>query len=167
MGTSSGGNIAYNTALRASDIMGQLHPLKFKGLILHHPFFGGPDRTGSELRLINDPYLPLSGSDLFWELSLPKGAGRDHEFCNPLSGDGLGRICRIKEMGLRVLVADCTGDPLVDRLLEFVKVMEMKGVNVKGHFTQGDYHGAELLDKEKCDEFLIVLQSFVNSCLIA
>lgn len=165
MGTSAGGNIAYQAALRLSTAMDNLHPLKIKGLILHHPFFGGLHRTESELRLINNPYLPLSGNDLFWELSLPKGAGREHEYCNPLESDGPGRIERIKEMGLRVLVTDCDGDPLVDRLLEFVKVLEEKGVIVKGHFTRGDHHGVEILDHIKCEEFLRVVQSFVISCL--
>ncbi|XP_021765221.1 carboxylesterase 1-like [Chenopodium quinoa] len=170
MGTSAGGNIAYQTALRASYLIDDLHPLKFKGAILHHPYFGGPQRTGSELRLINDPYLPLSGNDLFWELSLPEGASRDHEFCNPLSGlagDGLGRIERIKKMGLRVLVTECSGDPLVDRISEFVTVLENIGVNVKGHFTEGDYHGVDILDQKKCKELLVVIHDFINSCLNA
>ncbi|KAL2920570.1 Carboxylesterase 1 [Bienertia sinuspersici] len=165
MGTSAGGNIAYNVAIRAYNMLHELKPLTIKGLILHHPYFGGLNRTGSELRLINDPYLPLSGNDLLWELSLPKGVGRDHEYCDPLSGDESSQIQIIKEMNIPMLVTDCNGDPLVDRLIGFVKVLEENGVNVKGHFTEGGYHGMELMDLKQCDELFVVLQNFLNGCL--
>ncbi|KAJ8448665.1 hypothetical protein Cgig2_010552 [Carnegiea gigantea] len=149
MGSSAGGNIAYHAALRASDHMDDLQPVRLKGLILHQPFFGGSGRTESELRLLNDPWLPLSGSDMFWELSLPVGSGRDHEFCNPLLDGGPGRLERAKELGWRVLVTGCSGDPLVDRLKEFVKMLKRKGVEVEEHFTEGDYHGVDLVEPEK------------------
>jgi acetyl esterase/lipase len=88
MGSSAGGNIAYHAGLRAADEVGHLEPLKIRGLILQQPFFGGIQRTGSELRLVNDPALPPSVSDLMWELSLPIGVDRDHEYCNPTVGGG-------------------------------------------------------------------------------
>ncbi|CAL5407741.1 unnamed protein product [Camellia sinensis] len=88
MGTSAGANIAYHAGLRATQFIGDLQPLKIKGLILHHPFFGGSDRVGSELGLIKDPVLTIPGTDLRWELSLPVGADRDHEYCNPTVGGG-------------------------------------------------------------------------------
>lgn len=159
MGSSAGGNIAYHAALRVHD----LHPLKFNWLILHQPFFGGPDWTGSELKLANNPYLPLSGSDLFWGLGLPIGAGRDHEFCNPFAGGSLNRLERMKELDIRVLVTGCNCDPLVDRLLEFVKVLDERGVKVMGHFTEGDYHGVDLMDPSKSEPLFGLIKTFLSS----
>jgi len=165
MGSSAGGNIAYHAALRALDHVDDLQPLRLKGLILHQPFFGGSGRTGSELRLLNSPWLPLSGSDMFWELSLPVGSGRDHEFCNPLLGGGSSQLERLKELGWRVLVTGCSGDPLVDRLKEFVKMLEVKGVRVEERFTEGDYHGVEVVEPHKSDLFFGVIKSFLGFCL--
>ncbi|CAL5404923.1 unnamed protein product [Camellia sinensis] len=56
MGTSAGANIAYHAGLLAAQVTDDLQPLKIKGLILHHPFFGGLQRVGSELGLIKDPF---------------------------------------------------------------------------------------------------------------
>ncbi|KAL9240408.1 hypothetical protein vseg_014633 [Gypsophila vaccaria] len=169
MGSSAGGNIAYHAAARAFDIVDDLHPLRLKGLILHQPFFGGLKRTESEIRFANNPFLPLSGNDLFWELGLPVGATRDHEFCNPIVGDRSSWFKRLKESGWRVLVTDCGGDPLVDRLKEFAAMLKENGVHVKGHFTNGDYHGAELIDSDtsKRESILVVVQEFVKSCINA
>ncbi|KAK9724527.1 hypothetical protein RND81_05G079700 [Saponaria officinalis] len=169
MGSSAGGNIAYHAAARAMDIVNDLHPLRLKGLILHQPFFGGSKRTGSEIRFINDPYLPLSGSDLFWELGLPVGADRDHEFCNPLVGDATGWFKRLKESGWRVLVTGCGGDPLIDRLIEFAARLSENGVSVKEYFTDGDHHGVELVgsDPSKQESLTVVVQEFVKSCMNA
>ncbi|KAK4337925.1 hypothetical protein RND71_042412 [Anisodus tanguticus] len=41
MGTSAGGNIAYNLGLCAAACWDNLKPLEIKGLILNQPFFGG------------------------------------------------------------------------------------------------------------------------------
>lgn len=104
MGTSAGGNVAYHAGLRAAAAADDLAPLKIKGLILHHPFFGGSERTGSELRLVNDPMLPLCACDVMWELVLPIGAERDHEYCNPRVDGGSELIERVRSYGWRVLV---------------------------------------------------------------
>ncbi|KAK8655995.1 hypothetical protein V6N13_108557 [Hibiscus sabdariffa] len=53
MGSSAGGNIAYHVGLRAAGVVQELQPLKIKGLVLHQPFFGGKQRSASELRFMN------------------------------------------------------------------------------------------------------------------
>ncbi|KAA8539851.1 hypothetical protein F0562_026543 [Nyssa sinensis] len=130
MGTSAGGNIAYHTGLRAAATVDDLEPLKIKGLILHHPFFGGTERTGSEMRLANDKVLPVRLSDLMWDLGLPIGADRDHEYSNPTVGGGSQLCDQIGTLGWKVMVMGCDGDPLINRQIELGKMLEEKGVQV-------------------------------------
>ncbi|KAM7491691.1 hypothetical protein LguiA_034612 [Lonicera macranthoides] len=161
MGGSAGGNIAYHAGLRAaSDDLG---PLKIKGLILQQPYFGGSKRTESELRLANDKILPLSICDVMWGLGLPVGVDRDHEYCNPTVGGGSVALDQIRKLGWKVMVMGCDGDPLVDRQIELVKLLEKKGVEVVGKFISG-YHGMEVLDPSKAkDYYCVVIKDFIFS----
>ncbi|PON69958.1 Alpha/beta hydrolase fold [Parasponia andersonii] len=164
MGGSAGANIAYHAGLRAAAEAQSLEPIKFRGLILHQPFFGGAQRSGSELRLVNDLVLPLSVSDLMWELALPVGVDRDHEYCNLTAGDGgFKGLELIGSLEWKVLVTGCDGDPLFDRQIEFVKMLEGKGVRVVAHFGEGEYHGVELVDTSKAKLLNVAIQNFMSS----
>ncbi|KAI3967192.1 hypothetical protein MKX01_042777 [Papaver californicum] len=79
------GNIAYHGGLRSLEL--NLEPIQISGLIMNQPYFGGLERTGSELRLTNDKVLSLTKSDEMWELALPHGANRDNGYCNPMAQD--------------------------------------------------------------------------------
>ncbi|CAI9112460.1 OLC1v1012912C1 [Oldenlandia corymbosa var. corymbosa] len=129
MGSNAGANIAYNVGLSITDDQdnNNLQPLNIKGLILNQPFFGGMKRTDSESKGTDDKMLPPCLSDVMWELALPKGADRDHEFSNPLMDPKSGRFEKIKGLGWKILVTGCDGDPLFDRQVEFVKMLEGKG----------------------------------------
>ncbi|KAK6155789.1 hypothetical protein DH2020_010037 [Rehmannia glutinosa] len=84
-GTSAGANLAYHAGLRFAAMAGGLEKLKIRGLILHHPYFSGSKRTGSEQKLADDPLLPLYAIDRMFDLSLPEGVvDHDHEYSNPL-----------------------------------------------------------------------------------
>lgn len=161
MGTSAGGNIAYHAGLRAAATAQDVGPLKIQGLILHHPFFGGSERTGSELRLVNDPTLPLCGSDLMWELGLPNGVDRDHEYCNPMVDGGSQLIERMRLLGWRVLVTGCYGDPLIDRQMELARMMEGKSLKVVSQFSEGGRHGVDLFDPSRREALCVVLKKLV------
>ncbi|XP_028773250.1 carboxylesterase 1-like [Neltuma alba] len=164
MGSSAGGNIAYFAGLRAAEQVKHLEPLNIRGLILVQPFFGGMQRTGSELRLMNNERLPLCVTDLLWKLSLPMGVDRDHEYCNPMAGEGPERVEKIRGRGWRVLVTGTGGDPLMDRQKEVVKMMEEKKVKVVGHFTEGGYHGIQDRDLQNAKELYAVVKKFISSC---
>ncbi|XP_030948707.1 carboxylesterase 1-like [Quercus lobata] len=163
MGSSAGGNVAYHAALREADQIENLEPLIIRGLVLHQPYFGGTQRTESELKLANDPVLPLPlfVNDLMWELSLPIAVDRDHEYCNPTVGGGSQRLEKIRLLGWRVLVIDCKGDPLIDRQIELVKMMEEKGVVVVSQFDEGGHHGVDLQDLSRAKALNVVLKNFM------
>ncbi|CAL5330360.1 unnamed protein product [Camellia sinensis] len=160
MGTSAGGNIAFHAGLRAAAEADDLVPLKIKGLVLHHPYFGGVKRTGSELRLINDSQVPLYVNDLQWKLSLPVGADRDHEYCNPTVAGESPSLEVVSRLRWKVMVTGGEEDPLVDSQKELVKVLEKKGVEVRAKFGEGDHHTVELMDPTKANAFFVILRDF-------
>ncbi|XP_022751603.1 probable carboxylesterase 120 [Durio zibethinus] len=165
MGGSAGGNIAYHLGLRAAEQADNLLPLKIKGLILHQPFFGGVERTGSELRSIEDPLFPPCVSDLMWELSLPIGNDRDHEYCNPTVGNGSTALEKIKRVGWRVFVSGCDGDQLIDRQIELVKMMQKKEIEVVCRIVEGGCHGLEVFNPSKAKALYVVLKNFIFSSI--
>jgi acetyl esterase/lipase len=164
MGLSCGGSMAYHAGLRAAAAADHLEPLKIRGLILQQPFFGGIPRTGSELTHINDLVLPPCVTDLMWELSLPIGVDRDHEYCNSTVGGGSKLLEKFKALGWRIFVSGCDGDPLFDRQVEFVKMLEQKGVHVSGHFGVGGFHGVEYADPTKAKAWFRIVKDFISSC---
>ncbi|KAI9160233.1 hypothetical protein LWI28_006405 [Acer negundo] len=164
MGSSAGGNIAYHAGLRGALEVDDLLPIKIQGLILHQPFFGGVKRCESELRLLNDIILPLCVTDLLWNLSLPIGADRNHEYSNPTVEGGTLRVLdQIKRLGWKVMVTGCDGDPLIERQIEVVKLMEEKGVKVMSHFALGGFHGVEFTDPSRAEAVISQVKDFVFS----
>ncbi|KAK7357395.1 hypothetical protein VNO80_16680 [Phaseolus coccineus] len=149
MGSSAGANIAYHAALRVaaetnSDGINYLEPLKIRGLILSQPFFGATERVPSEVRLAEDPVLAPHVCDVLWELSLPVGVDREHEYCNPRGGDGGVILERVKELSWRVMVSGCHEDPLVDHQIGLATLLQEKGVPLLTSFNPTGSHGAEV-----------------------
>jgi len=138
-----------------------LEPLKIQGLILRQPFFGGKERTKSELKLENDAILPLCVTDLMWELALPIGADRDHEYCNVSVGNCFEKLDKIRDLGWKVLVSGNGGDPVVDREKELAQMMEEKGVHVVKDFDEYGCHAIEYYDTLKAMKLIELIKGFV------
>lgn len=87
-GDSAGGNLVHHVAVIASEH--GFSKVKLIGNISIQPFFGGEERTESELRLTRAPFITTERTDWMWKAFLPKGANRDHPAANvfgPNSGD--------------------------------------------------------------------------------
>ncbi|KAI3851153.1 hypothetical protein MKX03_021511 [Papaver bracteatum] len=79
-GDSAGANIAHHVAVRASSYTFQ--EMKVIGLIQIQPFFGGEERTASEIQLKDVPLISLPRTDWLWKVFVPEGCDRNHEAVN-------------------------------------------------------------------------------------
>lgn len=155
MGSSTGGNIAYHLALRALSL--NLSPVKIAGLIMDQPFFGGEERTESEIRMACDPYVPLAVTDLMWDLALPVGAQRDHPYSKPRAVKGMK-----KGTGLpRCLVRGYLGDPLIYRMQAVAVMLEKEGASVVALLDEEGFHGIELFNASKAVAMVDDLRRFL------
>ncbi|KAA8528414.1 hypothetical protein F0562_035769 [Nyssa sinensis] len=109
-GDSAGGNIAHHVALRASEH--NFTKLKVIGLMAIQPFFGGEERTESELRLTKAPLVNVERSDWMWRAFLPEGSDRNHEATNIFDGPKSADISGVKFPSTIVFVGGF--DPLQD-----------------------------------------------------
>ncbi|KAL5721262.1 hypothetical protein ACHQM5_013843 [Ranunculus cassubicifolius] len=159
MGSSAGANIVYHVGIQASN----LELFKINGLIMNQPFISGVERTESELRLANDLVLPTCVNDLMWELSLPLGTDRDHEYCNPIKEDAHKKNADIHKKFPRCYIRGHGGDPALDRQNMFAKMLEEDGVCVVKDFTEDGFHGCELFDPNKARELIAVVKGFIYS----
>ena len=124
--------------------------------------FGGTQRCESEIRLEDDEVVPLCVIDMFWELALPVGVDRDHEYCNLRAEKWVGKLGMMKELGWRVLVSGNDGDPVIDREKDLVVLLEEKGVDVVSDFDIDGCHGVEYDDESKANQLILVVKRFVS-----
>lgn len=84
MGDSAGGNIVHHVGCRVSAAADEetISGVRIVGHVLLQPFFGGEERTPSELRLVGAPIVNMENSDWHWKAFLPVGADRDHPAAN-------------------------------------------------------------------------------------
>ncbi|KAK9143618.1 hypothetical protein Syun_013018 [Stephania yunnanensis] len=156
MGCSSGANIAYRTALTLPTI--DIEPVKVVGLIMNQPLFGSEERTRSERRLETDMAMPMCVFDLMWKLALPEGSSRDHEYSNfMVKGEYGGNIGKLP----RTLVRGFEGDPLLDRQMEFVRLLMRHRVRVTAHFGEFGFHNIDFVDAKRHLTMIKYMREFI------
>lgn len=159
MGSSSGANIVYHAGLRAAGDAEALRPLRVAGHVYIQPYFGGVERTASELAMEDDAFLPLRAADAMWEMALPEGAGRGHEFCDAAAkanGAAAGMLPRS-------LVRGNAGDPLIDRQREFAGLLQAAGVDVVERLDNDGHHAVELFNPAEAQRLFDDVRAFVCS----
>ncbi|TKY58150.1 carboxylesterase 17 [Spatholobus suberectus] len=120
-GDSAGGNIAHHVAVKAIQDNGC--PLKIKGLMLIHPYFGSENRTKKEMA--DESIGDVAMNDMFWRLSIPKGLNRDYFGCNFEKLD-LSTSVWSKFPAIEVYVAG--KDFLKEKGVMYVEFLKKKGV---------------------------------------
>lgn len=157
-GDSAGGNIAHHVAVRVCQ--DPLKRVKLVGMIAMQPFFGGMERTGSEIRLVRAPLLSLENTDWSWKALIPDG-DRDHWAIN-VSGPNAVDLAAVDGFPDTLVI---TGgyDPLRDRQKLYYEWLKKCGKE------------AELVDFPSCShafyvfpevpesrELVMVVKRFVN-----
>jgi len=139
-GDSAGGNIAHHVAVRAAKT--DVKPLHIRGAIIIQPFFGGESRSTWE-RETSDPALPQKWIDVFWKLSLPVGANRDHPACNPIKSS------RLQDVPLPpVLLCISERDVMRERNMEYYEALKRAGKKVKHVIFKDVGHAFQLLQPQ-------------------
>eukprot|EP00249_Psilotum_nudum_P014530 c24867_g1_i1 orf=233-1228(+) len=159
-GESAGANIVHNMAVRATGI--DWSPMKFQGLIMIQPFFGGEERNTWEKEVPSDVFVPLHRSDLLWSLALPSGANRDHPACNPLSADSP----KLEDIDMpSILVAVASQDMLKERGVRYFKELQKAGKKAHLIISENVDHIFQLNqpNSEAAAFFMEQLVGFINS----
>ncbi|KAI8021969.1 putative carboxylesterase 18 [Camellia lanceoleosa] len=121
-GDSAGGNIAHHVAVRYG--RHEFEKLNIIGLVEIQPFFGGEERSESELRLNRAPFLNVKRTDWMWRSFLPIGSDRNHE---AVSGGDVSEAVKFPA----TLVVVGGGDPLQDWQRRYVEGLKKSGKEVK------------------------------------
>ncbi|KAJ7558959.1 hypothetical protein O6H91_04G063200 [Diphasiastrum complanatum] len=163
MGHSSGATLLHHAVLTAA-AAGSSYLQIIRGLILGIPFFGGIERTSSEIKY---PYSHeiVTASDACWAISLPDGADRSHPYCSFLSSQNPDLLQTIQWPPSLVVVGAL--DPLYDRQIQYVQHIRKAGheVTLKKYAYYG--HGIrfpEVTRPEDVDEAYMIMQEFLTKC---
>ncbi|XWS41223.1 hypothetical protein CRYUN_Cryun17cG0062400 [Craigia yunnanensis] len=121
-GDSAGANLAHHVAVRACQT--ELRTMKMIGLISIQPFFGGEERTDSELQLVGSLLVSVPRADWCWKAFLPKGSNRDHGAAN-VSGPNAEDISGLDFPETMVVVGGF--DPLKDWQMRYYEWLRKSG----------------------------------------
>lgn len=124
-GDSAGGNLAHHMALKACK--SELYNIKLTGVIAIQPFFGGEERTGSEIKLSRDPFVPMDTTDWMWRSFLPEGSNRDHQASNVFGPNSVD-ISELKFPAVLVIIGGL--DPLQDWQKRYYEGLKKSGKEV-------------------------------------
>ncbi|TKY45002.1 carboxylesterase 18 [Spatholobus suberectus] len=130
------------------------------GLVSIEPFFGGEERTESEIRITQDPLTSLEKTDWYWEAFLPNGLGRDHEAVN-VSGPNAVDISGLGYPNTLVVVAGF--DPLQDWQRRYYEWLRKSGKEARIIEYPNMIHGFHLFpDLRDTSGFVSDVKDFIT-----
>ncbi|KAL5778536.1 hypothetical protein ACOSQ2_009273 [Xanthoceras sorbifolium] len=150
-GDSAGGNLAHNVAVEASEY--EFSQLKIIGLISIQPFFGGEERTESEIRNTGSLFLSLKDTDWYWKMFLPKGSDRDHPAANVFGPKSTVDISRVKYPSTLILVGGL--DLLLDWQRKYYDGLKRAGKEVDLVEDPDAFHGYHMFEELPGSSFSI------------
>ncbi|KAK9059493.1 hypothetical protein SSX86_020195 [Deinandra increscens subsp. villosa] len=123
-GDSAGGHIAHHVTQRACQF--NFQQLQVIGLVAIQPFFGGEERTDSEIRLEGTPIVSMKLTDWIWNAYMPldEPYNRDHPIIN-VSGPNAVDISKMDFPATMVVVAGF--DELRDRHIGYYQWLKKSG----------------------------------------
>ncbi|KAH6832240.1 hypothetical protein C2S53_005589, partial [Perilla frutescens var. hirtella] len=133
-GDSAGGNIAHHVTVRAVEKAEEFSKIRIIGMVGLQPFFGGEERSESEVRLTKAPLLSVKQTDVFWREFLPEGADRDHPAANVFGKN-------INHDFPTSLVVVGGNDPLQDWDRRYVEWLKSSGKCVEVTEYPNAFHG--------------------------
>ncbi|KAH6809369.1 hypothetical protein C2S51_027152 [Perilla frutescens var. frutescens] len=157
-GDSAGGNIAHHVTVRAIQNLEQFNNIRIIGHLGLQPFFGGEERTESELRLTRAPMITVKETDVFWRDFLPAGADRDHPAANVFGG----RANSLKNLDdfPSILVIIGGHDPLQDWDRRYVDWLKNFGKRVELIEYPNAFHGFYAF--QGLSEFALLIEDVAN-----
>lgn len=136
-GDSAGGNLAHHVAVRACE--DGFERVRLRGLIALQPFFGGEERTESEIRIGNGaPGLSVERADWYWKAFLPDGSCRDHP-CVNVFGPNSVDVSGLKLPDSLVVVGG--SDPVQDWQKRYIEGLRSAGKEVRLVEYPNAFHG--------------------------
>ncbi|KAJ4965747.1 hypothetical protein NE237_017596 [Protea cynaroides] len=126
-GDSAGANLVHHLVCRPGGL--EFRTMTVIGLISIEAWFGGEDRTASEMRFEYDLVMPLKRTDLMWKAFLPEGESRDHPAVNVVGTKDVCDLSAVKFPATVILVAGF--DPLQDRQREYYEWLKREGKAVE------------------------------------
>ena len=157
-GDSAGGNVAHHVVLKACEHT--FSNIKIKGLIAMQPFFGGEERTESEIKLVGVPLISVEGTDWMWKAFLPEGSDRNHSVVN-VFGPNAVDISGVKFPATLLFVGGF--DPLQDWQKRYHEGLKKSGKEVHLVEYPNAFHGFYCLpESPECSLFIGEVKSFVQ-----
>ncbi|KAJ1417308.1 Alpha/Beta hydrolase fold [Sesbania bispinosa] len=157
-GDSAGGNLAHHVAVRVAKE--RLRVVKVIGLVSIQPFFGGEERTESEIRLKRVPLISLPRTDWHWRVFLPDGSNRDHEVVN-VSGPNAVDISDLDYPNTLVIMGGF--DPLQDWQRRYYEWLRKSGKEAQLVEYPNMFHGFYVFPElPEVSQFLAQVKNFVT-----
>ncbi|KAL5704019.1 hypothetical protein ACHQM5_022497 [Ranunculus cassubicifolius] len=128
-GDSAGGNIGHHVICRVAKAESVFTELNVLGFIAMQPYFGGEERTESEIRLNGAPIISFDRTDWHWKAFLPEGANRDHEAAN-VFGPNSTDISDLQNFPSTLLIIGGF-DPLQDWQMRYYEGLKRSGKRVQ------------------------------------